>query len=90
MDLRLDASCSGRRVSSDLQCSGVMPSMWIQRSSLCLGVIDTAQRMTHICACTCLGGLQPSKWKCPFFPESITEIPAEAMIGRARSRQKVR
>ena len=32
-----------------------------------------AQRTTHICAYTSLGGLQPSKWKFPFLPKSIND-----------------
>ena len=55
--------------------SGVVQNVTNLRSSMCPGVIGiwNAQRMTHICAYTSLGGLQPSKWKFPFLPQSIND-----------------
>ena len=47
--------------------------------------IWNAQRMTHICAYTSLGGLQPSKWKFPFLPQSINDWGTSRSDDRTRA-----
>ena len=47
--------------------------------------IWNAQRMTHICAYTSLGGLQPSKWKFPFLPQSINDRGTSRSDDRTRA-----
>ena len=73
----------------DLQCSGVILSKCAQlehgqecheltlrhkghQCAWCYWIWH-AQRMTHICAYTSLGGLHPSKWELPFLPKSVRD-----------------
>ena len=47
--------------------------------------IWNAQRMTHICAYTSLGGLQLSKWEFPFLPKSIKNRGTNGSDNRMRT-----